>query len=63
MTSVFANYKIDFSGNRLNNATKLIETIKPHALKEYLDNYYLVKRDSKNETLDDFNKHEEIKNI
>ena len=45
----------------IRKATELIENIEPHELRKYLNNYYLVKGDSKNETLDDFNKQEEIK--
>ena len=45
----------------IKKATELIENIEPPELRKYLNNYYLVKRDSKDETLDDFDKHEDLK--
>lgn len=45
----------------IKKATELIENIEPPELRKYLNNYYLVKGDSKDETLDDFDKHEDLK--
>lgn len=45
----------------IRKATELIENIEPPELRKYLNNYYLVKGDSKDETLDDFDKHEDLK--